>query len=186
MPGSLQRWVDRILKPAVDPWEILREYMTRTVKAGAQQWARPNRRVLSQGLYLPTRQSHELGDVVLLVDTSVSIGDDQLALMAGFLEGVLAANPGKLTVIYHTTNVYNVVDWVPEDGPLKLTKEQSGGTSHIPAFQEIENRGLDPAVILCATDLESRFPPDPGIPTIWVDMVGGHTPPFGQYVDVSV
>lgn len=186
MPGSLQKWVNRILKPRVDPWEILREFMTRAVKAGDQNWCRPNRRVLSQGLYLPTRQSTELGDVVLLVDTSGSVGDDQLALMAGFMEGVLAANPGKLTIIYHTTHVYNVVDWIPEDGPLKLTKEQSGGTSHVHCFQEIENRGLDPAVIIALTDLDSRFPPDPGVPTIWVDVAGGHSPPFGQYVDVSL
>jgi predicted metal-dependent peptidase len=186
MPGSLQRWVERILKPRVDPWEILREYMTRAVKAGDQNWCRPDRRVLSQGLYLPTRRSNELGDVVLLVDTSGSVGDDELALMAGFLEGVLAANPGKLTIIYHHSNVYNVVDWIPEDGPLKLTKDESGGTSHVPAFQEIENRGLDPAVVVALTDLDSRFPPDPGIPTIWVDVEGGHSPPFGKYVDVSV
>jgi predicted metal-dependent peptidase len=176
----------RILKPRVDPWEILREYMTRAVKAGDQNWCRPDRRVLSQGLYLPTRRSNELGDVVLLVDTSGSVGDDELALMAGFLEGVLAANPGKLTIIYHHSNVYNVVDWIPEDGPLKLTKDESGGTSHVPAFQEIENRGLDPAVVVALTDLDSRFPPDPGIPTIWVDVEGGHSPPFGKYVDVSV
>ena len=119
----------------------------------------------------------------MLVDTSMSIEDEQLAMMAGFLEGVLAAHPGKLTIIYHTTNVYSVVEWAPEDGPLKLTKEQSGGTSHVPAFQEIENRGIDPAVILVMTDLETRFPEDPGIPTIWAGVEdNGIQPPFGQYV----
>jgi len=139
--------------------------MTRAVKT-EQNWSRLNRRALARGLYLPSRHAHELGDVALLVDTSSSIDDDDLARIAGFLEGVLAANPGKLWVIYHTTDVYRVDEWVPEDGPLHLEKEQSGGTSHLAAFQEIKNRGIEPAVILAATDLETEFPDDPGIPTI--------------------
>jgi len=185
LPGSLERWVERILKPKVDPWEVLREYMTRAVKT-EQNWSRLNRRALARGLYLPSRHAHELGDVALLVDTSSSIDDDDLARIAGFLEGVLAANPGKLWVIYHTTDVYRVDEWVPEDGPLHLEKEQSGGTSHLAAFQEIENRGIEPAVILAATDLETEFPDDPGIPTIWVDVSDyGVTPPWGQYVCIA-
>jgi predicted metal-dependent peptidase len=131
------------------------------------------------------RSSQALGDVVLLVDTSGSIGDDQLAMMAGFLEGVLAANPGKLTILYHTTTVYNTEEWVPEDGPLALKNTESGGTSHVDAFERIAEMGLEPAVIVALTDLESSFPDDPGIPTIWVDVEGGHEPPFGQYVSIA-
>jgi predicted metal-dependent peptidase len=158
--------------------------MTRIAKS-EQSWAKLSRRHLARGMFLPSRHSQELGDVVLLVDTSGSIGDDQLAMMAGFLEGMLSANPGKLTIIYHTTRVYDVVEWVPEDGPLELTKAKSGGTSHVYAFREIEERGLEPAVILALTDLESSFPEDPGIPVIWVDVEGGHEPPFGQYVSIA-
>lgn len=182
LPGSLARWVDTILRPKVDPWEVLREYMTRVAKT-EQSWARLNRRALARGLYLPSRHSDELSEVVLLVDVSGSVDQDQLNLMAGFLEGVLAANPGKLTVIYHDHKVQGVVDWVPEDGSLKLEACGGGGTSHVPAFQEIENRGLEPAVILAVTDLETRFPEDPGIPTIWAGVEdNGIQPPFGQYV----
>ena len=184
LPGSLQRWVGQILKPRVDPWAVLREYMTRIAKT-EQCWSRLNRRALARGLYLPSRHANELGDVALLVDTSGSIEDEQLALMAGFLEGVLSANPGKLWIIYHTVEVYNVEEWVPEDGPLTLSKGKDGGTSHVPAFQEIEDRAIDPALILAMTDLETRFPADPGIPTIWVDVEGGHTAPFGNYVCIA-
>jgi predicted metal-dependent peptidase len=184
LPGSLQRWIDQVLKPRVDPWEVLREYMTRVAKT-EQSWARLNRRALARGLYLPSRHANELGEVVLLVDTSGSIDDDQLGLIAGFLEGVLAANPGKLTVIYHDHRVQGVEEWTPETGLLELHPVGGGGTSHVPAFQEIENRGLEPSVILAATDLETMFPDDPGVPTIWIDVEGGHTPPFGQYVCIA-
>ena len=185
LPGSLERWVERILKPKVDPWEVLREFMTRAVKT-EQNWSRLNRRALARGLYLPSRHANELGDVVLLVDTSGSIGQEQIDLIAGFLEGVLSANPGKLTVIYHDHKVQGVEEWVPEDGPLELHPVGGGGTSHVPAFQEIENRGLEPSVILAATDLETCFPDDPGIPTIWVSVEdNGVLPPFGQYVCIA-
>ena len=185
LPGSLQRWVDNILRPQVDPWEILREFMTRAAKT-EQSWSRLNRRALARGLYLPSRRSNELGDVVLLVDTSGSMDADQLARIAGFLEGVLAANPGSLTVIYHDTKVHHVQEWMPESGPLTLEAYGGGGTSHVAAFEEIENRGLEPAVILAATDLETRFPADPGIPTIWVATKdNGRQPPFGRYVCIA-
>lgn len=123
---------------------------------------------------------------MLLVDTSGSIGQEQIDLIAGFLEGVLSANPGKLTVIYHDHKVQGVEEWTPEDGPLELHPVGGGGTSHVPAFQEIENRGLEPSVILAATDLETCFPDDPGIPTIWVAVEdNGVLPPFGQYVCIA-
>jgi predicted metal-dependent peptidase len=184
LPGSLAQWVQRVLKPRVNPWEILREYMTRIAKS-EQSWAKLNRRHLPRGLYLPSRHGQALGDVVLMVDTSGSIGDEQLAMMSGFMEGVLAANPGKLTVLYHTTQVYDTKEWQPEDGPLVLENRQSGGTSHVDAFDRVAQLDIEPAVIVALTDLETRFPTDPGIPTIWVDVEGGHTPPFGQYVAIN-
>jgi predicted metal-dependent peptidase len=185
LPGELQRWIDRVLKPRVDPWEILRDYMTRAAKT-EQSWARVNRRHLARGLYLPSRYGEELGDVVLLVDTSGSMDDEQIARIAGFLEEVLAANPGRLTVIYHDYRVQGVASWTPDDGPLELHPVGGGGTSHVPAFQEIANRMLEPSVILAATDLETRFPDDPGIPTIWVGTEdNGLRPPFGQYVCIA-
>ncbi len=185
LPAGLERLIGRILKPKVDPWEILRDYLTRIAKT-EQSWSRLNRRHLAHGLYLPSRHAQALGDVCLLVDTSGSIGDGQLTMMAGFLEGVLSANPGKLTIIYHTTNVYDVVEWVPEDNPLELTKGKTGGTSHVYAFGEIEALGIDPAVIIALTDLETDFPADPGIPTVWVNVAAnGIQPPFGQCVCIA-
>lgn len=52
LPGSLERWVERILKPKVDPWEVLREYMTRAVKT-EHSWSRLNRRALCVGSTCP-------------------------------------------------------------------------------------------------------------------------------------
>lgn len=185
LPSGLERLIGRILKPKTDPWEILRDYLTRIAKS-EQSWSRLNRRHLAAGLYLPSRHSQALGEVVLMVDTSGSIGDDQLAKMAGFLEGVLTANPGKLTILYHTTDCYDVVEWVAEDGPLELTKAKSGGTSHCDVFRQIEELGLDPAVIIALTDLETEYPDDPGIPTVWVNVAAnGEQPPFGSVVCVA-
>ncbi len=124
--------------------------------------------------------------MVLTVDTSGSIADEQLSLLAGFLEGVLSANPGKLWVIYHHVDAYKVQEWVPEDGPLKLEGGETGGTSHIPAFQAIANYGIEPSVILCATDMWTRFPEDPGVPTIWIAVEeNDRRPPFGQYMCIA-
>lgn len=186
LPSSLERLIGRILKPKVDPWTLLRDYLTRIAKT-EQSWARVNRRALANGFYMPSKHSQALGDVCLLVDTSGSIGDEQLALMAGFMEGVLSANPGTLTIVYHTTDVYDIETWVPEQGPLELTNKKSGGTSHVEAFKTALSLDTVPAVIIALTDLESDLEQieDPGIPTIFVDVAGGHEQPFGQYVSIA-
>lgn len=185
LPGSLQQVVDGILKPRIDPWEILRDHMTRIAKSEVS-WTRLNRRHAYNNLYLPSRSGMQLGEVVLLVDCSGSVDDDQLRLIAGFLEGVLSANPATLYVIFHDTAVHHVEEWTPGSGPLNLKRYGGGGTAHGPALQEIVNRGLEPTVILAATDMETTWPDDPGIPFIWIATeANGITPPFGDYVLIA-
>ena len=182
---GLSRLVARILKPKIDPWELLRDFMNRIAKTD-QSWARLNRRHLANGVYLPSKHSQELGTVALTVDTSGSVDEEMLAKMAGFLESVLGVNPGKLHIFYHHHCCYDHVEWVVEDGPLELTKNESGGTSHVGAFRDIEALDEPPAVILALTDMETSWPADPGIPTIWINVeANGIEPPFGRVVCVA-
>ena len=184
LPGALEKWVHRVLKPKVDPWEVLREYMTRMVKTD-RSWSKLNRRYFARGLYMPTMTGQALGDVCLLMDTSGSVTADMRALMTGFLEGVLAALPGRLIALYHHTRVYRVVEWVPEDGPLVLEEGERGGTSHVDAFERALALDEPPALIVALTDCDTTFGDDPCVPTIWCNVAdNGIVPPFGQCVCV--
>ena len=88
LSAGLDRLVDSIMAPKVDWRAVLREFISRTAK-NDYSWIRPNRRYIHQGLYLPGLHSEELGDVVVAVDTSGSIGQKELNAFAAEMQGIL-------------------------------------------------------------------------------------------------
>jgi predicted metal-dependent peptidase len=166
---------------------VLREFVAATAR-NDYSWARPNRRFVSQGLYLPGLRSEELGSVVLAVDTSGSISEAALGAFAAEANAVLAAYDCAVTVLYHDTEVQKVQTWASADGPLVLDPVGGGGTSHGCVFDWLIASGVEPACVICLTDLETEFPPrHPAAPVLWA-VVGtpSTAPPFGRVVALSL
>lgn len=134
LPGGLARAVSEILQPSV-PWrEVLREFLTRTAR-NDYRWNRPNRRFVARRLYLPSLAGESLGEVVVAVDTSGSIGQEELDRFAAEVQGIVEAYDVHLTVLYHDTEVSEVEEWSPADGPIRLRPVGGGGTSHRCVFK---------------------------------------------------
>jgi predicted metal-dependent peptidase len=186
LPGGLSRAVEEILRPSV-PWqEVLREFITRSAR-NDYRWTWPNRRFMSRRMYLPSLAGESLGEVVVAVDTSGSIGQAELDHFAAEVQGILDTYEVHLTILYHDTDVTEVVEWSPADGPIKLRPLGGGGTSHRKVFRWIEERGLDPTCVICLTDLYTTFPQScPTYPVLWT-VVGDHLthPPFGQRLSIA-
>jgi predicted metal-dependent peptidase len=186
LSGGLDRLVDAVLRPKLDWREVLRAFISRLAR-NDYAWSPPNRRFLHAGLYLPGLRSEELGEVVLAVDTSGSIGQEQLRRFAGETQGILDAYDCDLTVLYHDSKVKRVEHWQPCDGPLVLKPVGGGGTSHKPVFEWIDQQGISPACVVCLTDLYTDFPEhEPRFPVLWA-VVGSNTvmPPFGVRVELG-
>ena len=94
--------LDELLQPQIDWREVLREFI-QTTCAGSDYstYARPNRRLMSQGIYMPTGISQQVGELVIAVDTSGSI---QRADLTAFLSEVKAicdtVHPDKIRLLY--------------------------------------------------------------------------------------
>jgi predicted metal-dependent peptidase len=186
LPGGLARSVSESLHPPVDWRAVLREFVSSTAR-NDYSWARPNRRFVAQGLYLPGLRSEELGEVMVAIDTSGSVGAAELAVFGSELDALLGAFDCTATIVYHDAAVTHVQTWVPADGPLVLEPKGGGGTSHVPVFEWLEKEGKEPACVVCLTDLDTEFPDRaPSVPVLW-GVVGGNTstPPFGRAVPVS-
>ena len=185
LPGGLARSVGDVVHPPADWRAALRAFVAATARTD-YSWVRPNRRLVWQGVYLPGLRGDELGDVVLAVDTSGSVGARELGVFAREAEAVLAAYDCTLTVVYHDTHVRGVEAWASSDGPLTLTPVGGGGTSHVGVFDWLDRSGLTPACVVCLTDLDTRFPAaPPAVPVVWAAVGGGTTmPPFGLRVDI--
>jgi predicted metal-dependent peptidase len=186
LPAGLGRAVETVLHPPADWRVVLRAFVSAAAR-NDYSWARPNRRFVHQGLYLPGLHSEELGDVVLAVDTSGSINEKLLGVFAAEADAVLAAYDCAVTVLYHDTEVQKVQSWQSRDGPLVLDPVGGGGTSHACVFDWIERAGVSPACVVCLTDLETEFPPvAPAVPVLWaVPGVAPGDPPFGRVVSLA-
>jgi predicted metal-dependent peptidase len=184
MPAGLARMVDEVLRPPADWRAILREFVSSAAKNDFS-WSRPNRRYIAQGLYLPGLHSEELGDVLVLVDTSGSIGKQQLDSFATELNGILDSFDCQATVVYHDSEVQHVQEHRSSDGPLVLEPKGGGGTSHAWLNEWINREGKSPACIVALTDLWSDFGPDPGVPTLWAVTGDNTNAPFGQVVNID-
>jgi predicted metal-dependent peptidase len=59
----------------------------------------------------------ELGEVVIAVDTSGSVGPTELAVFRNEIEAVLGAFDCSATIVYHDCKVLKTVEWNSMDGP---------------------------------------------------------------------
>jgi len=186
LPAGLGRAVQDVLNPAADWKTVRREFVAAAAKTD-YSWSRPNRRYVARGLYLPGLHSEELGEVVIAVDTSGSVGEQELAAFAGEAAGILGAFACTATILYHDAAVQHVQWWTPSDGDIVLEPVGGGGTSHACVFDWLDANGVSPACVVCLTDLDTDFPPTaPAVPVLWA-VVGGNArvPPFGRRVSLS-
>ena len=76
---------------------------------------------------------------------------------------------------------------MPEDLPVKLDPKGGGGTDFRPVFNEVEDRGIDPACVVYLTDGWGVYPEEePPYPVLWVltqePSNPNYHPPFGEVV----
>jgi predicted metal-dependent peptidase len=186
LPGGIARLVAQVLEPKVDWRETLRAFVSRFAR-NDYSWAHPNRRFIHQGLYLPGLRSEELGDVVLAIDTSGSIGGKVLEQFASEAEGILQSYDCVVTILYHDAQIQHVQTWRSSDGPLVLEPKGGGGTDHNAVFDWIAEQDVDPVCLVCLTDLASSFPDGPPTyPVLWATVEAGNMKaPFGMQVEIE-
>jgi len=186
LSAELDRAVKDMLEPKADWRELLRQFMEAIAKSD-YSWTPPNRRFAHEGVYLPGMRSETLPPIVVAVDTSGSVRQEDLDQFAAELTVILEeARPEELHVVYCDSQLKGVQTFEPDD-EIDLKAKGGGGTSFIPPFDWVEDNDIEPVCLIYLTDLESsRFPDDPGYPVLW-GVYGGNTsqPPFGDVVELD-
>ena len=168
-----------------DWWDRFRTLFDGTLRSEAS-WARPNRRLLPHGLYLPGWCRGGAGRVAFVLDTSGSISARELAIyLAGLLGIIEETGPEQVAVIQCDAEVRRVDFLGPGETVDRIEVAGRGGTLFQPAFDWIAESGFAPQVIVYATDLISADQPDdPGTPVIWLTPTRGRPVAFGDIVEV--
>ena len=184
LSAGMERLVKEILHPKVHWADVWRDFMEKA-KTDQRSWARPNRRFLSQGMYLPSSSGEALGEVVVAIDCSGSISEREISQFAAEVNATKEdCRPRMLHVVYFDSSVSHH-DTFEDDDELHVEPHGGGGTAFSPIFEFIDEQGIDPAACAVLTDLYcSDFGDDPGYPVLWVSTSSKDSAPFGQVVSM--
>jgi predicted metal-dependent peptidase len=153
LPSSLERLIDELVNVSTPWYQILERFMQSKVKNDIS-WRRPNRRFIGRNIYLPGADyTPTMGTVVIGVDTSGSIGNDELAMFGGHINRILeTCTPERVVVVFCHAHVCRVDDYTSEDFPISLETTETGGTAFKPVFDYIDDNDIDPEVVVYLTD----------------------------------
>lgn len=185
LSAGIERLVGEILNPKV-PWrQVLQQFVVKT-KTDQRTFARPNRRFTSQGLYLPSTSGEAMGELLVAVDCSGSVGQLEMDQFAAELQSIKdELNPQKLHVTYFDSEVshYEVYE---QGEDLDIRPHGGGGTAFSPVFRYADEEGIEPLACVFLTDLYcDDFGDQPNYPVLWV-TTGTEEAPWGQVVKMDL
>lgn len=182
--GELARMIDHLLQPQL-PWRmLLARYMT-AVARDDYSYMRPSRR--EGDFILPTLRSHQL-DLVVAVDTSGSIKEQELDEFIDEIDALKGQVRARVTLLPCDAKLCEGAPWVFEPWEA-FTRPDSiaggGGTSFVPVFAWVTQKGLRPDLLVYFTDAQGAFPPaEPPYPVIWL-VKGRSKVPWGQRIQLN-
>lgn len=181
MSANMQRLVDETLQPKVDWRDVLRRFVEKA-RTDQRTWARPNRRFISQGIYLPSVTGEMMGELLFAVDCSGSIDQPTLNQFAAEIKMVKEdCLPVRIHVVYFDSVVCHYESYAPEDD-LDIKAHGGGGTAFSPVFKYAQDHDISPVACVFLTDLYcSDFGDAPDYPVLWVSN-GAKNAPFGEVV----
>lgn len=192
MPAALERIVDSYLKPKVSWKEKLRHVVTRAVSREATTWSTPHRRrLVTTGIYYPSYTGYGAGQVVVVFDTSGSIGQVELNMFLTELDDILqTTRPESIILMSCDATVYkDAIHYLSAGDDIKAYPPKikgGGGTSFRPPFKWVDDEGFHPAALVYLTDLYGDFPADaPNYPVIWCSTVESQVAPWGETIFID-
>lgn len=182
MPAGLEVLIEEATRPKVSWRELLAEYFQRG--RFEYTWAPPDRRLIHAGLYVPDFGGRAVQEVVVGVDTSGSVTDEELAQFLAEVRAIWEGGTFVLHVVDCDARTYRWRTLERGDPFPRLKVAGRGGTDFRPVFCEVDRRGLVPSVLVYLTDGEGMYPERaPAYPVLWVlCLEGSGKPPWGRVV----
>jgi len=170
LPAGMQRHLDAIAEPQLDWRSQLWRYLVHT----PNDYSGYDRRFIHQGLYLDHLEGESV-EVYCCIDTSGSVGDEELNLFLAELRGILSAYPIlRCWLFYADASCYGPYEL--QEGSDIPKPEGGGGTDFRPFFRRAAKHWNHENQALCVylTDGYGGFPKqEPRLPTLWVVVSGG-------------
>jgi predicted metal-dependent peptidase len=190
--GGMDRELEGLMEPKVDWREVLREFVKSTCSAkDKSSWRRVNRRFLSTGVYMPTLIGEKVGHLVIGVDTSGSVGAEELAEFLSEVQGIAEeVSPEIVDLLYWDGAVaaHETYTGATVSSIVQSTKPAGGGgTSPSCVSTYLKDKSIVPECIIMLTDgyVGNDWGNEWTAPVLWV-IVGGNdeVAPNGKTIHV--
>jgi len=155
--ADVSRDLQDLMEAQVDWREVLREFI-QTTCAGSDYstWRRPNRRFISSGVYMPSGISEQVGELVIAIDTSGSIGDTELADFLSEVKGIAdTVHPEAVRLLYWGNEVVGDERYETHelDTLVQSTKPRGGGGTDVNCVSDyLTAEGIKPQAVIVLTD----------------------------------
>lgn len=178
LPGLLERYIHENKKPKVN-WKIELRKFIEPVFPRHVSWDKPNRRLISQGLYIPGTVKDGTGRIAIGIDTSGSIGRDDIFQFVSEINSIFdVVKPSITQLIWFESHVWKDEIYTTEEKLKIPDKIQSGGTSFQSVWNAIEQK---PRCLIMLTDMYDTFPEKPSFPVIWCATTDVKAP-YGHHI----
>ena len=162
--------------------------------------AKPSRRHLWRGDYFPSMKGVGGGDLVIAIDTSGSVGQEEAEQFASEIDGIReTVKPDRTYVIYCDTRIQKTVEGNSYDefdsyDDIEVRNIYGGGTRFEPPFHLVDAEGITPSALIYFTDGYATVKVDEiedkvDYPVLWATT--GVDPsfrgePFGEFVKIDL
>lgn len=185
VPAGMERLVKDMTIKKRDLEDVLRDFVQKTL-AGDYTYSRPNKRHIIRDIYLPSIRGEEIPMIAMVMDTSGSIGEEQIAYFTGKLNSILSEYNTTVQVVYCDTQAHDGGQFNNSDLPLRLKPIGGGGTDFRPAFKLLESLDIEPTCLIYYTDgYCDSFPSEPDYPVLWALYGAEREFPFGEPVVIT-
>jgi predicted metal-dependent peptidase len=154
LPGSIKRMIKDLTEPVMDWRQLLQQQIESTIKSD-YTWSRPSRRSWHMDAVMPGLKPGQQIDVVVGIDTSGSITDNDLKIFLSEIQGIMETyDEYRIHVLGWDTKVQNTEVYTSEtlENIAEFQPGGGGGTEPMCVWQYLEENSIEPEKLIMFTD----------------------------------
>ena len=189
--GGLNRELDELMQPKVNWREMLREFVKSTCRSkDTSSWRRVNRRLIASDIYMPSLIGEKVGHLVVGVDTSGSIGINELSEFLSEVKGIAEdVAPDRVDLLYWDTEVaaHEEYDSSSVSDIIQSTKPRGGGgTAPQCVSAYLKDKNIKPECVVMLTDgYIGDWGSDWASPLLWCVVGSSAMAPVGKTIHIK-
>jgi predicted metal-dependent peptidase len=149
----LEGLIGDLVDPKMNWKQIITKYV-RSILPYDNSFTKPNKKFLANNLILPGTIKESI-DIVIALDTSGSISDDELRQFLSEMKGIAKSHSNvKMTIIQADSEIHKVSDINTQSISELVNFEIKGrgGTAHEPVFEYIKKKIVQCKLLIAFTD----------------------------------